>query len=80
MNSFNQIAAILSDQLKVPIEKVTLYSNISQDLGADSLDIAEIAMLIKDNFDHDLTDEEIGSIKTVNDLVIIVDSKNGTKS
>ena len=39
---FEEIAKLLSEQLDIPVSKITLDSNIIEDLGADSLDIVEM--------------------------------------
>ena len=75
---FIKIKQILSKQLSVDIDSIKMESNISSDLGADSLDTAEIAMVIKDDFDYDLSDDEMLKIKTVKDIVEILIHKKNT--
>ncbi len=70
---FNDVVSILVKQLTVDISKVEEDALISADLGADSLDTAEIAMMIKDEFGYDLTDQEMMSIRTVRDIVDILE-------
>ncbi len=69
---FQGVARILVKQLSVDVEKIEEDALISSDLGADSLDTAEIAMMIKDDFDYDLNNQEITNIKTVRDIIEIL--------
>lgn len=66
------VYGILSKQLNVPIEKINSNSLIVADLGADSLDTAEIALMIKEQFEYDLSEKEMLSTKKVNDLIEIL--------
>lgn len=43
--------------------------SIEQDLGADSLDMIEIAMELEDRLGFEVSDEVIARVKTVDDLV-----------
>ena len=69
---YKKLAPLLAKQLSVGEKQVTMDALIASDLGADSLDTAEIAMMIKDEFNYDLNEEEIASIKTVGDVVNIL--------
>ena len=46
-----------------------MESSITDDLGADSLDIVDLVMTLEDEFDTEIPDEDIESIKTVGDVV-----------
>ena len=47
---FEKVQQLLSEQLNVAPEKITLESNIVADLHADSLDVVEMLMTLEDNF------------------------------
>ena len=66
---FDKVRDIIVDQLAVEESEVTLDTNIRESLGADSLDLVDLAMTIEDEFEVEITDEAIESIKTVGDLV-----------
>ena len=78
-NIYERLRKLLSEQLNVPSESISPKSLIAEDLGADSLDIAEIAMLIKDEFDYDINDEELPKIKSVENIVKLI-SDSTTKT
>lgn len=71
---FEKIRAILCEQLDLDEDKVTMESNIAEDLGADSLDVVDLIMSIEDEFDIEVPDEEIEGIKTVGDVVNYIES------
>lgn len=66
---FDKIKAILVDQLDVDEDSVTMESSIGDDLGADSLDIADIVMSIEEEFDIEVPDDQLQNIKLVGDIV-----------
>lgn len=74
---FDKVKQILIDQLDVDEGAITLESSISDDLGADSLDIVDLVMSLEEEFDLEIPDEEIESIKTVGDIVRYIEAKNG---
>ena len=66
---FDKIKAILVDQLDVDENKVTMGASITDDLGADSLDIADIVMSIEEEFNVEVPDDQLQNIKVVGDIV-----------
>ena len=66
---FDKVKAILVDQLYVDENKVTMEASITDDLGADSLDIADIVMSIEEEFNVEVPDEQLQNIKVVGDIV-----------
>ncbi len=69
-----KVIAIVSEQLGFPTMDVQLES-IFEDLGADELDLVEIVMEVEEAFDITLPDEEVENVKTVQDLVHLIESK-----
>lgn len=66
---FEKVKAILSEQFDVEEDTITPETSIADDLGADSLDVVDLLMSIEDEFEFEVPDEEIDSIKTVGELV-----------
>ena len=60
---------ILSEQLDADIDSITPETDISDDLGADSLDVVEMLMAIEDEFDIEIPDDKVESLKTVGQVV-----------
>ena len=44
-------------------------SDLTEDLGADSLDLVDLVMALEDEFDFKVEDEQIENISTVGDIV-----------
>ena len=76
MEVFDKVRAILVDQLDVDEDAVSMESSITDDLGADSLDVVDMVMSLEEEFDIEIPDEEIETMKTVGDIVKFIESKN----
>ncbi len=73
---FERVRKLLVEQLGVDELDVTLEANIVDDLGADSLDRMELVMSLEDVFPNvSIPDDEAERIKTVGDVVALVDRK-----
>lgn len=72
--TFDKIKTILSEQLDVEVDSLSLETDIAKDLNADSLDVVEILMSIEDEFSVEIPDEEIENIKTIGDLVDYIEN------
>ena len=69
MDPFEQVKAIIVEQLGVEPEQVTLEARFREDLEADSLDLVELIMAFEDEFGGEISDEEAQQIKTVGGAV-----------
>ncbi len=74
MTNFEQIKKILVEQLDIDEDIVTPETTI-EDLGVDSLDLVEAVMAIEDTFNIKIEDNDLESLKTVNDFVNYVENK-----
>ncbi|MCM1438932.1 MAG: acyl carrier protein [Roseburia sp.] len=70
---FDKVAKLLAEQLGISVIKVTPESKIIEDLGADSLDVADLLMTLEDEMGKSLPDEDITKIKTVGELVEVLE-------
>ncbi len=73
---FDKVKDIIVDELMVDEADVTLEANIKDDLGADSLAVVDLAMSLEDEFGIEIPDNELESVKTVGDVVKLIESKN----
>jgi len=73
--SFEKVKSILVEELDLDAEKVTLESNIKEDLGADSLDMVDLIMSIEDEFEIKVAESDAASIKTVGDIVNYIEQQ-----
>ena len=72
---FDKIKDIIVEQLDVEEDAVTMEASITEDLGADSLDVVDLVMSIEESFDVEIPDEEVENIKTVGDIVKYIENK-----
>ena len=70
-----KIISVISEQLSVEPDSITIDSDITDDLGADSLDIIELTDRLEKMFGITATDDEIMSVETVGDLEEIITRK-----
>ena len=73
--TFDKVKALISQQLKVPAEKVTPDARLVEDLGADSANVMVLIMEVEDQFGIMVEDDAIMTLKTVQDVVGYIDSK-----
>ncbi|WP_462420482.1 acyl carrier protein [Salinicoccus sp. Marseille-QA3877] len=73
MANFDKVKDIIVDKLGIDEEKVTKDASFKDDLGADSLDIAELVMELEDEFEMEIPDEEAEKILTVGDALDYID-------
>jgi acyl carrier protein len=73
MDVFAKIKALIVEQLGVDegdVKKETTF----EDLDADSLDIVELVMALEEEFNLEISDEEVENIKTVGDVVRYIEA------
>lgn len=75
MTALDEIRKILADQLSTKVEDITPESRILEDLGADSLDVVELLMILEDQQGIVISDEEAAKIKTVGDIVKLIEER-----
>ncbi|MGN0613904.1 MAG: acyl carrier protein [Porcipelethomonas sp.] len=69
-----KVKNIVADQLDVEESAVTAEASITEDLGADSLDVVDLVMSIEEEFDIEIPDDAVENIKTVGDIVKYIES------
>ena len=71
-NIREEVIKIVAERFDVDQSKITDTSNYVDDLGADSLDVAEMVMEFEDKFSVTIPDDEQG-IKTVGDTISFIE-------
>ena len=64
-----KVIGIIADQLGRERDEITLTTDIQKDLGADSLDIAEMLIQFEEEFNITIEESEAQNIVTVADVV-----------
>ncbi len=73
---FEKLRALIADQFNVDADSITMDTSFADDLNADSVDIVDLSMALEEEFGIDeLTEEEVGTISTVGDLVRFLQNK-----
>jgi acyl carrier protein len=63
-----KVIATLASVKRIPADKITLETNL-QDLGIDSLDVFTLLFELENAFKISIPDDDVRSIRTVNDIV-----------
>lgn len=71
---FEQIRDILAKKLQIDADKITMTTDIAEDLGADSLDVVEMLMTIEEEFGVTVPDDDVMAFKTVGDVVAYLEN------
>ena len=66
---FEKVRSLLANQLEIDEDRITMDTNIADDLAADSPDVGELVMSIEDNFGIVITDENAANLTTVRQVV-----------
>ena len=73
MAMFDDVKAVVVEQLNVNEGEVKPESKFVDDLGADSLDVVELVMALEEKFEIQIPDEEAEKIQTVGDVVAYIE-------
>lgn len=74
MATFDDVKAVVVEQLNVSGDEVKPESKFVEDLGADSLDVVELVMALEEKFDIEIPDDQAEKIKTVQDALDFIES------
>lgn len=74
---FDQLKAIIVDQLDVAPDDVSPESSFTDDLGADSLDMVELIMAIEEKMGVHIEQKEARNLPTVGDVLEFVEAQKG---
>ena len=75
-----RVHTIIGEQLEVNTNELVPEANLLDDLGADSLDVVELAMALEDEFGLQVPDDDLENIRTVQDIVDYVSKHAGMAS
>lgn len=68
-DTYAKVVDLLVDHLNINRDDITPEAHLIDDLGADSLDLVEIVMLIEDEFGVAIPDDIAENIYTVQDII-----------
>ena len=64
-----KMKTMLAEQLKCDAESITPDTSFKDDLGADSLDLFELIMLLEDEYNMEFPADELAALNTVGDVI-----------
>ena len=73
--TFENVRDIIVETLSCDAEEVTLNTNLVEDLEADSLEVVELSMALQEKLGVGIEDEDLEKIKTVQDILDYIKSK-----
>ena len=73
-STFERVRSLITEQLGVEEDEVTMNASFVDDLNADSLDLVELIMSIEEEFSKDgqaleISDEDAEKIRNVQDAI-----------
>lgn len=74
---FDKVRQIISEQLNVSADEITLTTSFADDLNADSLDVFQMIMALEEEFEIEIPNEEAEHVVTVADIVDYIKDQKG---
>ena len=72
---FEKVKQILMDELQVEESLITLDAELANDLGINSIELADLVMICEEKFDLSIEDEDLHGFITVGDVVNYLESR-----
>ena len=70
-----QVKEIIVEQLSVNAEEVVPEASFVDDLGADSLDLVELIMVMEEKFGQEIPDDDAAKLQTVQDAISYINEQ-----
>jgi len=74
---YEKFAYLLVEELQIDRNDITMEAELSNDLGINSIELADLVMLCEDKFGIEINDEDIRKFTTVGDVVTYLETLNG---
>lgn len=72
---FEKLKTLLVEELRVAPEDVTLEAELANDLGINSLELADLILLCEEKFGITIDDDDLHTFVTVSDVVNYLNEK-----
>ncbi len=73
---FEKVKELLVEELSVNPDDVTMSAELVNDLGINSLELADLVLLCEEKFDIEISDDDIHKFVTIGDVVEYLSSKS----
>ncbi|EHN8348606.1 acyl carrier protein [Campylobacter jejuni] len=74
MATFDDVKAVVVEQLSIDADAVKMESKIIEDLSADSLDVVELIMALEEKFEIEIPDSDAEKLIKIEDVVNYIDN------
>ena len=71
---YEKFVELLVDELQIDRDEITMDSELSNDLGINSIELADLVMHCEEIFDIEINDDDIRQFTTVGDVVNYLES------
>ena len=71
---FEELRAIVAENLGVEESELTMETSFREDLEADSLDLFEIVMAVEEKYDVEIPSEELENLNTIADVIKYIEA------
>ena len=73
---YEKFVELLVEELQVDRNDITMEAELSNDLGINSIELADLVMLCEDKFGIEINDDDIRQFTTVGDVVTYLETLN----
>ena len=73
---FEKVKELLVEELSVNPDDVTMNAELVNDLGINSLELADLVLLCEEKFDIEISDDDIHKFVTIGDIVEYLNTKS----
>lgn len=74
---YEKFVDLLVEELQIDRADITMEAELANDLGINSIELADLVMLCEDKFGIEFDDDDIRKFTTVGDVVAYLESLNG---
>lgn len=71
----DKVRKIIVEELKVDEKNISMETRLIEDLKADSIDSIQLIMALEEEFNISISDDTVQKIKTIGDIVEIIEKK-----
>ena len=73
---YEKFVEVLVEELQIDRDEITMEADLSNDLGINSIELADLVMICEDKFGIVIDDDDIRKFATVGDVVKYLESLN----
>lgn len=71
---YNKFVDLLVEELQIDRNEITMDAELSNDLGINSIELADLVMICEEKFEITIDDDDIRKFTTVGDVVTYLES------